>query len=72
MKTAEHAFFGSGLVVLNKLHVNTGFFIIIVIIGFHEIASLIPENGRGDDLQTFDLTSFHCNFSHFFVLLILS
>ena len=43
--------------------------VIVIIVGFHKIASLIPENGGGNDLQALDFTSFHCNFSHFFVLL---
>lgn len=64
MKAAQYALSGRRLIVLDKFHINSCFFIIIVIISFHKISTLIAEHCRCDNLQTFNFTCFHCYFSH--------
>src|SRR5699024_8439561 len=52
MKAAQYALSGRRLIVLDKFHINSCFFIIIVIISFHKISALIAEHCRCDNLQT--------------------
>ena len=66
MKSAENTVTGAGLVILNKLHINSGFLEIVVIVSFHEISSGIPKNSWLDHFQSFNISALcYFYFSHF-------
>ena len=64
MKAAQHSFYGRGLVVLNKYHVQAGFSHIILIVGFHKIAALVSVHCRLYDIETFNRRLSNFNLSH--------
>ena len=54
MKPAQNAFFGFGLIILNKDIIQSRFFEILFVIGFHEIATMIPKNFGFNHIDPFD------------------
>ena len=49
MKSSQNTLSGAGLIVLNKFHINSCCFVVIVVVGFHKIAAFISEYGRCND-----------------------
>ena len=68
MKTSQDPFRRAGLIVLYKDLIDPGRLKVVIIVCLHKIAAVIAVNGRCDDLETFDVTCFYCNFSHDFFL----
>lgn len=54
MKASEHTLFRLALVVLDKHHIQAGGFKIVIIIGLHEIASIVAEHLRLYHDKAFD------------------
>ena len=54
MKASEHTLFRLALVVLDKHHIQAGGFKIVIIIGLHEIASVVAEHLRLYHDKAFD------------------
>ena len=59
MKASEHTLFRLALVVLDKHHIQAGGFKIVIIIGLHEIASVVAEHLRLYHDKAFDLSLIH-------------
>ena len=72
MQSAENAFCGTGLIILNKCHCKTGLRHIVLIISLHKISAGIAVNRRSDHTQAFDSACilFYCNLPHFSLLLL--
>ena len=60
----KHAPAGHGLVVLDEHHVQSGLMHVILIVGFHEIAPAVPEDGRLNNQKSFDFTVSNFDFAH--------
>ena len=73
MKSSENAFVGAGLVILNKLYVNSCFLKIVIVVCLHKISSCIAEYCWLYNFQTLNVSTL-CNFDfpHFFILLFLN
>jgi hypothetical protein len=68
VQTAQHTFSGCGLVVLDELAVDSCCREVVVVVGFHEVAAAVTEDGGLDDAESFDAAAVfgYVDFSHLF------
>ena len=71
MQSPQHTFSGGRLVILYKHLVNACRFEIVIVIGFHKIASFIAKYCGGNDFKAFYITCFYCYLSHISSLLMI-
>ena len=64
VQTTKNALRGHGLIILNEDHVEAGLVHILLIIGFHKIATCVAMNARLDDIKTFNRCLGNFDLSH--------